>query len=162
MQSIAKPARIIASNAMSQAASMMWPSSSNEVLSTNGDLVIAQNTHLSTLVAGDQQPYSPLMKVFYTFKFLNMKPSSASLSYNDPVATIASGMVNGSFTPAAAIAVNDSPTSFAIYNSLYPAGKDNSIQNAIRVRGFTGMVTITLTFTGALPESWVLPVSCYL
>ena len=54
-----------------------------------------------------------------------MKPSSANTSYNDPVVTCASGVLNSYFTPAAAMVISDLPTNFIIYPTLYAAGGQN-------------------------------------
>lgn len=89
-----------------------------------------------------------------------MKPSSANTSYNDPVVTCASGVINSNFTPAAAMVLTDTPSNFTIYPSLYPAGGQN-INNAIRVKNFSGILTVTITFTGSLPVTWTSNILLY-
>ena len=89
-----------------------------------------------------------------------MKPASANTSYNDPVATCASGVISGQFTPAAALVLSDAPSNFSIYPTLYAAG-GQVINNAIRVKSFSGILTVTITFTGSLPVMWTSNILIY-
>lgn len=85
---------------------------------------------------------------------MNMKPASSSSAYNDPMAILSAGIVSGVATPGALLAIDGNPYNFTIMPQLYPAGLNNVTPNAIRVKGFSGMLTVHLSFSGQLPASW--------
>lgn len=119
--------------------------------------MVSQNVQPSAQINGTDQPYAPLMKNKFSFRFLNMKPSSEA-GFNDPVVTTGSGIIDSHLTPAANMIIQAAPTRFDIIDGLVPKGKRNGITNntpnAFRVRGFVGFITQTLTFTGSLPVAW--------
>lgn len=88
---------------------------------------------------------------------MNMKPSSSATSSNDPQVLMGMGVVSGQATPAAVFFVDNSPTNFTIFNTAFPAGPSVVTRNALRVKGFTGILTVHLTFNGLLPASWTTP-----
>lgn len=87
-----------------------------------------------------------------------MKPSSSSTSYNDPMVIMASGVVEGQVTPAATFVVDNNPVNFTIYPNAYAAGATNTVVNAVRVKSFSGILTVVITFNGLLPATWTTPV----